>query len=202
MVSISEHKEGFREVGRVLKPHGIRGEFLVYLETDFPEWLAKRPKLYAETSQGMVAWTIDRARYDGQKMILKVKELPDRTHVELQRSTRLFLPEEEARQVSADPDYFFNSDLVNCVVFDTRQGKELGKVIAVHEMPAQNLLEIARTGKPALLIPFVSPIVGNISGDRIDVSLPDGLEECFDETEEPALKKKQRKPRKSAKDKD
>lgn len=181
-------------VGSVLKPHGVRGDFFVYLETDFPEWLANSKAFFIESTAGMERWVIQHARYDGKRFIAKVESLPDRTAVEQQRGTALFLPEEEARQASSDPDYFFNTDLVGCDVYDLLSQRELGKVQAVIEMPAQNLLEIARPAKQPLLIPFVQPIVAEVENGRIEVRLPAGLEACFDEDGEKPKTAKTRKP--------
>jgi len=169
----------FRQVGRVLRPHGVRGEFIVYIESDFPNWLAKRKSFYVPGDKGMVLWQVLSARFSGKKLLLKVDALPDRTAVEAARDTPLFLPDQEARQATDDPDFFYNSDLVGCEVFDTREQKVIGTVRAVVEMPAQNLLEVVEGQGPAVLIPFINPIVGDIQAGRIEVNLPEGLLECY-----------------------
>lgn len=170
----------YRLVGRVLRPHGIRGEFIVYLESDFPEWLAKRHQFFIEDHNEMIPWPVEHARFDGKRLIIKVAPLTDRSTVESHRDTLLYLPEDEASQVAADPDFFFNSDLVGCEVYDSAEDRMIGVVQAVLERPAQNILEVNRDPAPPLLIPFVQPIVGDISQGRIEVQLPKGLEACFD----------------------
>lgn len=178
----SNNGEGFRLVGRVLRPHGVRGEFVVFIESDFPEWLAKRPTFYVPKGRDMAPWQVLSARYSGQKLIMRVAELADRTAVETARDTPLYLPDSEARCAVNDPDFFFNSDLVGCEVFDHREGRVLGTVKTVLEMPAQNLLEVLDGHGPAILIPFTAPIIGDIHDGRIEVHLPEGLLACFQET--------------------
>lgn len=183
---MNSDKAAYRLVGRVLRPHGVRGQFIVYLESDFPKWLAKRKQFFIETKHGMSPWPVEKARYDGKKLFLKVATLPDRTAVEAHRDQELFITEEEAVEVTADPDYFYNSDLVGCEVFDLNGQRSLGTVTSVLEMPAQNLLEVKRAKGQPLLIPFVDAFLGEIRQDLIEVKLPPGFEECFeDEAKKP-----------------
>ena len=164
------------------RPHGIRGEFLVSLETDFPEWLAKRAQLHALVDGRFQVWQMKAARWRAPKFIAAVVELPDRTAVEQRRGTALFVTEQEAAELEGDPDFFYNSDLVGLTM--TAEDGELvyGKVIAVHEMPAQNLLEVERAEGQPFLFPFVAALIDQIDleAGQIRVKMPEGLVSCND----------------------
>ena len=91
-------------VGKILKPQGIRGEFVVYLESDFPDWLRDRKTIHAYRNRAMETWRVVKARFQGEKLIYKVDALPDRNAVEAARDTKLFVTEEEARTANQDPE--------------------------------------------------------------------------------------------------
>ncbi len=175
--------QAFRRVGFLARPHGIRGEFVLHLETDFPEWLAERPRLFAELNGEMVSWRVTSSRLRQAKLILAVDAIQTRNDAEDARGTPLFVTEDEAGSVAGDPDYFFNSDLVGLTMYDARDGAEYGRVSSVFEKPAQNLLEVKRPRGGAFLFPFVKALIAEIDleGRRIGVFMPEGLVECNDE---------------------
>ncbi len=169
-------------MGTLSRPHGIRGEFLVALETDFPEWLAKRSVIHAQIEGKMLAWQLKSARWRPPKFIACVEELKDRTAVEAQRGIPLFISDEEAQELAQDPDFFYNSDLVGLTMVCATEGTVLGKVSAVHEMPAQNLLEVQRQQGQPFLFPFVAALIEDLDleAGRLSVHMPEGLLECND----------------------
>lgn len=172
--------EGFRKVGSVLKPHGLAGEFVVFLESDFPDWLARRSEFFVESGAEMVSWRVEQARFKGDRLLLKVDAVQSREGVDALRGTGLFVAEADARDAIDHDDYFFNSDLVGLEVVDYVDGDLYGKVVAVLEMPAQNLLEVERPGGKRFLFPFVKALVKEVLQDsrKILVVMPEGLMDC------------------------
>ncbi len=172
----------YRKIGSVLKPHGVGGEFVVFLESDFPEWLARRECVWAAVAGEMAQWPIEGARLHQGKLLLKTSALDSREAVEEARGVALFVPEREARAVVADPDSFFNSDLVGMKVVNAVDQAVLGQVGAVIEMPAQNLLETVKPDGGSFLIPFVKPMIARVDEKAgvIEALLPEGLIDCND----------------------
>ena len=172
--------QAYRKVGELLKPHGIRGEFIVFLESDFPQWLAERPCFYARLDNKMVAWNVVHARFRKDRLILKVDALENRDAVEAARGTGLYLPECEARAAIEDPDFFYNSDLIGLSMVDRESSTCFGTVQQVVEMPAQELLEVGTEDGETFLVPFIAGMVDEIDleGGVIKVTLPEGLIDC------------------------
>lgn len=170
--------DGYRSVGTVLKPHGVKGEFVLYMEADFPEFLARQPRFFAEIDGELVPWRVERARFKGDRLMLKVAELGDRDQAEGRRGTRLYLTEEEARAAVDDPDYYFNSDLVGLTMVEDES--VFGRVRAVFEMPTQNLLEVEAEDGATFLFPFVDALIErvDVAGGFIHVRMPEGLVDC------------------------
>ena len=167
-------------MGYLAKPHGIKGAFTVFLESDFPDWLARQKKIYAEIDGKMRCWLIASARNQHAKFIMTVDALKTRNDVEARRGVALFVTEEDAREAGNDPDFFYNSDLVGLTLVDGKSGEAYGKVIAVLEMPAQNLLEVERPEGKTFLFPFTKPLVEevDVAAGAIRVQMPEGLVDC------------------------
>lgn len=173
--------QGYRCVGKLAKPHGIKGHFILALESDFPDWVAQQSQLYALVAGSMQTWNVTSVKHLPNKLILSVDALPTRTHVEDARGTELFVTEEAARTAMGDdPDYFYNSDLVDLRVLDAELQQNYGSVISVVEAPAQNLLEVKQPSGNIFLFPFAAPLIHEINLEEgyISVSIPDGLIEC------------------------
>lgn len=106
----------------------------------------------------------------------RVAGVATREAAEALRGVSLFV--DRARLPSLPDDEFYHADLVGLEVLDTG-GEPLGKVIAVHNHGAGDILEISSTRhKSALLLPFTKAIVPNVdlSAGRLIVDLPDETE--------------------------
>ena len=174
------NRDGFRSVGTVLKPHGVKGEFVLFMEADFPDFVARQTRFFAEIDNKMQPWRVERARFKVDRLVLKVDAIADRDAVESHRGTRLYLTEAEARAATDDPDYFFNSDLVGLVMVEAETETAYGRVREVIENPAQNLLEVETESGGCFLFPFAEALIEgvDISGGTIQVRMPEGLIDC------------------------
>lgn len=177
MLPISPNQESFCRIGSVLKPHGIDGSFVVFLDSDFPDWLAAEKVVYAETDRGHVPWQVLRARPYKETLILKVDALSDRSAVIAARGTALFVLETRARSANTDPEFFFNSDLVGMTVIDAVSGAPYGTIIEVLPSPAQDLLRIQTASGACFLFPFTAALIPSIdvANARMTVTMPEGL---------------------------
>ena len=91
------------------------------------------------------------------------------------KGTRLYA--ERTRLPSLPDDEYYHADLIGLEVRDTG-GMLLGKVTAVHNHGASDLLEVMGSGlKTALLLPFTQAIVPTVdlASGRIVVDPPEGL---------------------------
>lgn len=92
----------------------------------------------------------------------------------------ILIVEQEVEQLPPEPDAWYDHQLVGLKVF--RDGQEIGSVVRVDHLPAQDLLVIKTLDKEVLL-PFVKAFVPtvDVSNNRIDVTPPGGL---FEELED------------------
>ena len=92
----------------------------------------------------------------------------------------ILIVEQEVEQLPTEPDAWYDHQLVGLKVF--RDGQEIGSVVRVDHLPAQDLLVIKTLDKEVLL-PFVKAFVPtvDVSNNRIDVTPPGGLFEDLED---------------------
>ena len=151
-----------REVGRIGRAHGVRGELYVSLITDRVERLASGAELLAGDRPLVVATS----RQANGRWIVTFEGVEDRTAAERLVGTVLHA---EALDAADDADdALWVHDLIGSRVVD-QHGVARGTCVAVIGNPANDLLEL----DSGALVP-VNFVVRCVSG-TIDVDTPDGL---------------------------
>ena len=185
----SEHDTGRIEVvvGRIGKPHGLRGEVTVEVRTDEPERrFVAGSTLAAEPPRGSVnrltSLEIVSLRWHQTTLLVRFAEIADRTAAERARGT-LLLAHLEAAETPEDPDEFYDHQLVGLGVVDL-EGREIGTVTGVVH-GAQDLLEVEATDGRPTLVPFVVALVPEVDvpGGRVVVADRPGLVAPFEESD-------------------
>ncbi|UDY22648.1 ribosome maturation factor RimM [Nocardioides sp. Kera G14] len=184
-------------VGRIGKPHGLRGHVTVDVRTDEPERrFVQGAKLKAEAPKGSAfaprQLTVEALRWHGGVLQLQFAEVPDRTAAEAARGVLLYA-DIPADATPEDPDEFYDHQLVGLAAYDT-QGAHLGEVTGLVHGGAQDLLELRTTealGRRNVLIPFVKALVPTVdlAAARVEIADRPGLvrplpEDDADEAEE------------------
>ncbi|GAA1445281.1 ribosome maturation factor RimM [Mycobacterium cookii] len=167
-------------VGRIGKPHGIRGEVTLDVRTDEPERrFAPGTTLRAEAPAGAdrrpASLTVARARWHQSTLLVTFEELADRNAAEALRGTVLHAtigPDD----MPEDPDEYYDHQLVGLEVVDL-DGTLLGQVKALVHGSAQDLLTVRTPDGRDTLVPFVSALVPEVDLDagRIVVADRPGL---------------------------
>jgi 16S rRNA processing protein RimM len=167
-------------VGRIGKPHGLRGEVTVDVRTDEPERrFAPGSTLLAEPPPGSASslrrLTVAGARWHQSVLLVSFEELPDRTVAESARGIVLHasIPAGESPE---DPDEFYDHQLVGLAAYDV-DGTPLGTVAGLLHGGAQDLLRITTPDLREALVPFVKALVPevDVTGGRIVVADRPGL---------------------------
>lgn len=161
-------------MGVVGAPHGVRGAVRIKSFTDAPEAIANYGALEDESAERQFTLrVVSSAKGDGM-VIAKLSGVTDRDRAEALRGLRLYAP--RAALPPPAEDEFYHADLVGLAV-EREDGSELGKIIAVHDFGAGDVIEIERTEGQRVLVPFtraVVPVV-DIAGGRVVIDPPAGL---------------------------
>jgi 16S rRNA processing protein RimM len=165
-------------VGRIGRPHGVRGEVTVEVRTDDPD-LRFVPGTVLRTDpadRGPV--TIAARRWHRDVLLLTIETpsgpLESREDAEQLRNTELLVPVAELPPLE-DPESFYDHQLVGLVA-RLPDGSELGVVTAVRHEGAE-LLVVRRPDRGELLVPFVAAIVPtvDVGAGFVVVDPPEGL---------------------------
>lgn len=156
-------------VGRIGKPHGIRGEVTVEVRTDEPERrFAPGERLVAEGSGR--AFVVAGYRWHQGRLLVRFEDMDDRNAAESARGSMLMAMVDPA-ELPEEEDSYYDRQLVGLRVL-TADGVDAGEVTFVVHLPAQDLLEI-RTPQGDRLVPFVSALVPGVDLTAGTVTLAD-----------------------------
>ena len=164
-------------VGLLKKPHGVKGEALVYPVTDEPDAvfvagrvLAVVDREGAATGQELV---VARSRPFHRAWLLHFEGFEERDAVEALREKYLALRAEDVRDL--EPGEFYLHELVGMDVV-TGDGSAVGPVADVFEAPQGPMLMVRGPAKEHL-IPFAPWLVRHVdrAARRIEIEPPAGL---------------------------
>jgi 16S rRNA processing protein RimM len=168
-------------VGRVVAPHGVRGELTVERMSDVPGRFAAGAELLlslpgAPPRPVVVVAARTHVAKGNERLLVRLDAVGDRDAAEALRGALL---EVEAAAVPPAPvGSYYQFELVGCRCSDRRSG-ELGEVAEVIEGGGGTLLRVVAPGRE-LLLPFVEPYLAevDVAGHRIVWDLPEGLIEA------------------------
>ncbi len=163
-------------VGLIRKAHGLDGEVLVELMTGDPDEVfvvGRTLRMVGGEGGGPTRLELAGVRRHKGRMLLRFREIPDRTAAEALRGRELALAKEELRDL--EEDEFFLHELVGFTVVRT-DGQPVGEVATSYETGAQLLLGVT-AGDREVLIPFGKQLVTEVDreGRRIVIDPPPGL---------------------------
>lgn len=168
---------GFLAVGRLRKPHGLKGEFAVFpLTDDAPAVFSAGRKLVRLALDGAVVGEpveIERSRSFHREWLLKFRGIESRDELESWRGQFLGAPMKELRPPAEDEVYVHELE-----GFAVRQldGTALGLVTGLYDLPSGLTLEV-QGPKREFLLPFRKEFVQQVDreGRALVVTVPEGL---------------------------
>ena len=161
-------------VGRIARAHGIRGQVIVNLETDFPgERFTSGAELFIERDGVVRPVTLTTVRFHGERPVIGIAGVETMNQAEALAGRELRVP--AGQLVTLPENSFYRHDLVGCRV-ETRDGRMIGMVREVEGTVAGSRLVVAGD-RGEVLIPLVAAICTavDVLGRRIEIDPPDGL---------------------------
>lgn len=161
-------------IGAIAGAFGINGEVRLKSFCSQPTDIASYGPL--STEDGSRSFTVTLTRPVAGGLGARIAGIATREQAEALRGTSLFVPRD--RLPALPDDEFYHADLIGLSAYDTG-GELLGKVTAIHNHGAGDIIEISPTRhKSALLLPFTKAIVPNVdlAVGRLIVDLPDDVE--------------------------
>jgi len=165
-------------VGRIVAPHGIRGEVKVEVMTDFPERFAVGSELWLEGEE-QPCRVLSARPYRGF-LLIRLTGYPTRTEVEALRGRFLVIPREQARPL---PEGEYYSDELEGLTVVTTTGFELGVLREVWWTGA-NEVYVTQGAFGEVLLPAIAEVVHEVDlqNRRLVVKLLPGLVPALDDS--------------------
>jgi 16S rRNA processing protein RimM len=168
-------------VGRIARPHGVRGEVSVEVRTDDPGRRFAVGKALTTDPVAAGPLMVESARWHTGRLLISFAGITDRDQADELRGVWLTMDSAEVGSPE-DPDEFNDHELIGLDVV-TVSGHKVGRVAEVRHQ-GQDLLVIE---PDEILVPFVAAIVPEIdvAGGRLVIDPPPGLLELGAEEPSP-----------------
>lgn len=155
--------------------HGVRGECRVKALTADPMSVGDYGPLHDDRGRTYVVAALRPLKDD--MLVVRFEGTADRTAAEKLNRTKLYV--ERSALPEPEDDEFYHTDLIGLAV-ETADGAVIGRVIAAMDFGAGDLIEVERTGRSSVFVPFTRAVVPtvDIAGGRLVIDPPAGL---FDE---------------------
>ena len=166
--------DDFVLVGRVARPHGIRGQVVVTPDTDFVDQRFRAgATLWIRSDRGPERLTVGSVRLQGGRPVVGFEGFLSIEDAQRLLGRELRVPEEDL--VPLEADRYYHHQLLGCVV-ETSGGERVGPVRRVEGGSGASLLSV-EGARGEVLIPFTERICVHVdvAGRRITIDPPDGL---------------------------
>jgi 16S rRNA processing protein RimM len=166
-------------VARIGAAHGVRGAVKLWTFTEDP--LAVQSYGPLMTKDGARRFEIADVREAKDHLVATFKGIATRNDAEKLNGIELYVPREKLP--ATEDDEYYHADLIGLAAVNAAD-EPLGRVVAIHNFGAGDIIEIAPPKGATMLLPFTNAVVPtvDIAGGRVVIELPQEIE-----GEEPTL---------------
>lgn len=165
------------EVGRILKPHGVRGELKVLLHGGDVERFRHYRQLTCRLVSGQeLELDVVSVRSAGEdQALVRFGQYSAPEPAQILRDAALLVSRAQCPPLDDDEVYFV--DVVGMDVALVTTGEVIGQVVSIVTGPGQDWIEVAIRDDRTILIPWVDEIVVDIDEESRSVRIapPEGL---------------------------
>src|SRR5262245_3858299 len=157
-------------LGRIAGAHGLKGDVLIHSFAELPQSIAAYGPL--SDAAGAKTYTITRARATAKGVVARLAGIADRAAAEELKGVELYVARD--RLPAPAEDEFYHADLIGLLAVDP-EGRPFGRIAAIHNFGAGDLIEIALTGSAKTeLVPFTATCLPSVevSAGRAVIVLP------------------------------
>ena len=147
------------EIGKIGKPHGLRGDLTIRLTTNRYERMEIGAEIYLGTSEKFV---ITGSKPYKNNFLVSLSGVGNRNEAENLSGEKIFAEPLE------DPEIKWAHELIGCIVIDN-EGKQRGPIVEIQANPASDLMVLG----DETLVPF--NFLTKFDGERVYVDTPKGI---------------------------
>jgi len=160
-------------VARIGAAHGVRGAVKLWTFTEDPLAVQRYGRL--ATKDGARHFEVASAREAKGHLVATLKGITTREEAERLNGVELYVAREKLP--ATGDDEFYHADLIGLAAV-TPADQPLGRVVAIHNFGAGDIIEIAPPHGATLLLPFTNAVVPTVdlAGGRVVIELPEEIE--------------------------
>ena len=160
-------------VARIGAAHGVRGAVKLWTFTEDP--LAVKHYGPLTTKDGTRQFEVTHAREAKDHLVATLKGIATREEAERLNGVELYIARDKLPET--DEGEYYHADLIGLAAVTTTE-QPIGRVIAIHNFGAGDIIEIAPPHGPTLLLPFTNAVVPTVdlAGGRVVIELPEEVE--------------------------
>jgi 16S rRNA processing protein RimM len=160
-------------IARIGAAHGVRGAVKLWTFTDDP--LAVKSYGPLVTKDGARQFEVTHAREAKGHLVATLKGIATREDAERLNGVELYIAREKLPATTEDE--YYHADLIGLAAVSAAN-EPLGRVIAIHNFGAGDIIEIAPPHGATMLLPFTNAVVPSVDleGGRVVIELPDEIE--------------------------
>jgi len=156
-------------IARIGAAHGVRGAVKLWTFTEDPFAVQQYGPLL--TKDGARSFEVATAREANGHLVATLKGIATREDAERLNGLELYIAREKLP--ATDEDEYYHADLIGLAAV-THADEPLGRVIAIHNFGAGDIIEIAPPQGATMLLPFTNAVVPlvDIANGRVVIELP------------------------------
>ena len=160
-------------VARIGAAHGVRGAVKLWTFTADP--FAVRQYGPLATKDGARQFEVTHVREARDHLVATFKGVASREDAERLNGIELYIAREKLPE-TADDEYY-HADLIGLAAVNAAN-EPLGRVVAIHNFGAGDIIEIAPPHGSTMLLPFTNAVVPTVDlkGGRVVIELPREIE--------------------------
>jgi 16S rRNA processing protein RimM len=160
-------------VAKIGAAHGVRGEVKLWPYTDDP--LAVMHYGPLSTKDGARQFEVARAREAKGHLVATLKGVAGRDEAERLNGLELYVARDKLPAPEAGE--YYHVDLIGLDAVNAA-GASIGRVFAIHNFGAGDIIEIAPPRGPTMLLPFTDAVVPTVdlAQGQVIVELPDEID--------------------------
>lgn len=154
----------FLAIGRLRRPHGVKGEIIMEVLTNFPDRL--HANMLVCVGEEHELHEIEQLRSHNKAVIIKFTGLDDRDQVGRLRNEIVYLQSADYPELPEGEYYYFQ--LLGLLVLD-ESGKELGYLVEILETGANDVYVVRSADGNEILLPAIHSVILEVNLDRREI---------------------------------
>jgi 16S rRNA processing protein RimM len=156
-------------VARIGAAHGVRGAVKLWTFTEDPLAVQRYGPL--TTKDGARQFEVTHVREARDYLVATLKGIATREEAERLNGVELYVARDKLPDT--DEDEYYHADLIGLAAVNAAN-EPLGRVVAIHNFGAGNIIEIAPAQGATLLLPFTRAVVPTVdlTSGRVVIDLP------------------------------